>query len=355
MSSKKIINSIQFLRGFAALAVVIHHTGGYVKRYFEPNLLFADKFSIGFAGVDLFFVISGFIIHFTSKKYLDNPSKLKEYLQKRFIRVYPIYWIITTILFFSSWLIVLLLNKNIFSIGYPNTFLAYIQTYTLFPLHFAINPVTWTLSYEIFFYLCFALLIISKRLWIIPALILAISFYNIFISVPETIEVKLNYFNFIFSGYNFEFMLGFLIYQFYKKIKLSSIISVILLISAISIIVLFGYEIGDYDSYKRVLTFGLPSGLILLAFLNLEQNKAISFPKFTIVLGDTSYALYLIHFPMMLFMNKIPQILGYTFNGNQEVWYSYFIILSIIFTSIYVHKWIEMPVAKKLNNFISRN
>ena len=69
MSSKKIINSIQFLRGFAALAVVIHHTGGYVKRYFEPTLLFGDKFSIGFAGVDLFFVISGFIIHFTSKKY----------------------------------------------------------------------------------------------------------------------------------------------------------------------------------------------------------------------------------------------------------------------------------------------
>lgn len=354
MSSKKIINSIQFLRGFAALAVVIHHTGGYVKRYFEPTLLFGDKFSIGFAGVDLFFVISGFIIHFTSKKYLNNPSKLKEYLQKRFIRVYPIYWIITTILFFSSWLIVQVLNKNIFSIGYPNTILAYIQTYTLFPLHFAINPVTWTLSYEIFFYLCFALLIVSKRLWIIPALILAISFYNIFINIPEIVEVKLNYFNFIFSGYNFEFMLGFLIYQFYEKIKLSNIISVILLIISISVIVLFGYEIGDYDSYKRVLTFGLPSGLILLSLLNLEQNNTISFPKFTIILGDASYALYLIHFPMMLFMNKIPQILGYKFNANQEVWYSYFIILSIIFTSIFLHKWVEMPVAKKLNNFISK-
>jgi exopolysaccharide production protein ExoZ len=352
MSSKNIINSIQFLRGFAALAVVIHHTGGYVKRYYEPHFLFGDKFSIGFAGVDLFFVISGFIIHFTSKNYLNNPSKLKEYLQKRFNRVYPIYWIITTILFASSWLIVQILNKNIFSIGYPDTFLAYIQTYTLFPLHFAINPVTWTLSYEIFFYLCFALLIISKRLWIIPALILAISFYNIFINIPEIVEVKLSYFNFIFSGYNFEFMLGFLIYQFYKKIKLSNLISVILLIIAFSIIVLLGYGIGDYDSYKRVLTFGFSSGLILLALLNLEQNQAISFPTFTITLGNSSYALYLIHFPMMLLMNKIPQILGYKFNASQEVWYSYFIIISIIFTSIFVHKWIEMPVAKKLSSYL---
>ncbi len=352
MSSKKIINSIQFLRGFAALAVVIHHTGGYVKRYFEPTLLFGDKFSIGFAGVDLFFVISGFIIHFTSKNYLNNPSKLKEYLQKRFTRVYPIYWIITTILFLSSWLIVLLLNKNIFSIGYPNTLSAYTQTYLLLPLHFAINPVTWTLSYEIFFYLCFAILIISKRLWVIPASILVVSFYNIFINVPEVIEVKLNYFNFVFSGYNFEFMFGFLIYQFYEKIKLSNIISVILLIFSILIIVLFGYEIGDYDSYKRVLTFGLPSGLILLSLLNLENNDSISFPKFTLTLGDASYALYLIHFPMMLLMNKFPQIMGYNFTAEQEVLYSYFIIFSIIISSVYVHKWIEIPVAKKLNSLL---
>ena len=352
MSSKKIINSIQFLRGFAALAVVVHHTGGYVKRYFEPTLLFEDKFSIGFAGVDLFFVISGFIIHFTSKNYLNNPSKLKEYLKKRFIRVYPIYWIITTILFISSWLIVEILDKNIFSIGYPNTLIAYIQTYLLLPLHFAINPVTWTLSYEIFFYLCFAILIISKRLWIIPALILAVSFYNIFINIPEIVEVKLNYFNFIFSGYNFEFMFGFLIYPLHEKIKLSNIISVILLIISISIIALFGYDIGDYDSYKRVLTFGLPSGLILLSLLNLENNNAISFPKITLTLGDASYALYLIHFPMMLLMNKIPQILGYNFSAIQEVWYSYFIIISMVISSIYVHKWIEMPVAKKLNSLL---
>ena len=352
MSSKKIINSIQFLRGFAALAVVVHHTGGYVKRYFEPTLLFEDKFSIGFAGVDLFFVISGFIIHFTSKNYLNNPSKLKEYLKKRFIRVYPIYWIITTILFISSWLIVEILDKNIFSIGYPNTLIAYIQTYLLLPLHFAINPVTWTLSYELFFYLCFAILIISKRLWIIPALILAVSFYNIFINIPEIVEVKLNYFNFIFSGYNFEFMFGFLTYPLYEKIKLSNIISVILLIISISIIALFGYDIGDYDSYKRVLTFGLPSGLILLSLLNLENNNAISFPKITLTLGDASYALYLIHFPMMLLMNKIPQILGYNFSAIQEVWYSYFIIISMVISSIYVHKWIEMPVAKKLNSLL---
>ena len=350
MSSKKIINSIQFLRGFAALAVVVHHTGGYVKRYFEPTLFFGDYFSLGFAGVDLFFVISGFIIHFTSKNYLNNPSKLIEYLKKRFVRVYPIYWVITTILFVSSWLITIMLNKNIFSIGYPHTFSAYIQTYTLFPLHFAINPVTWTLSYELFFYLGFSLLIISIRLWVIPALILAISLFHLMVDIPDG---ELTYYNFFFSGYNFEFLLGFLIFQFYKSVKLPNLLSVFLLILSFSIIVYFGYSVSDVDSLKRVLVFGLPSSLILISLLNLEQNGAISFPKFCLTLGDASYALYLIHFPMMLLMNKIPQIMGYTITASQEVLYSCFIIICIIITSIYVHKWIEKPLAKRLNMIIN--
>jgi exopolysaccharide production protein ExoZ len=343
MSSKKIINSIQFLRGFAALAVVIHHTGGYVKRYYEPHLLLGDFFSIGFAGVDLFFVISGFIIHFTSKNYLNNPAKLKDYLSKRFVRVYPIYWIVTTLLFTLGWLITNVLHKNVFSIGYPHTIIAYLQTYSLFPLHFAINPVTWTLSYEIFFYVVFALLIISKRLIIIPVLILFVSFYNIFIHQSGS---ELTYFNFIFSGYNFEFVLGCLIFQFYEKVQLSKALSLILLTIAIGIIIYFGYEVSDVDSFQRVLTFGLPSGFILLALLNLEKDGIISFPKIFLMLGDASYALYLIHFPMMLLMNKIPQMLGYKFTATQEINYSYLIIISIVITSFFVHKWIEKPIAK---------
>jgi len=349
MSSPKKINAIQFLRGFAALAVVIHHTAGYVKRYFVPTLLFNDSFSIGFAGVDLFFVISGFIIHFTSKNYLNKPSLLIQYLKKRFFRVYPIYWIITTTLFLSSWLIVKILHKNLFSIGYPETILSYLKTYTLFPLHFAINPVTWTLSYELFFYVCFAILIISKRLWIIPTTIIAISFYNIFVDISEVADADLNYYNFIFGGYNFEFLLGFLIYLFYEKIDLSNLISVILLVISVLIIGFFGYSVGDYDSYQRVLTFGIPSSLILIAFLNLEKNNAIHFPKFTIILGDASYALYLVHFPMMLLLNKLPQILGYNFSANQEVYYSYLIIILVIITSIFVHKWIEKPLSSRLS------
>jgi exopolysaccharide production protein ExoZ len=343
MYSQKIINSIQFLRGFAALAVVIHHTGGYVKRYYEPHLLMGDYFGIGFAGVDLFFVISGFIIHFTSKNYLNNPYKLTEYLKKRFVRVFPIFWFVTIFLFLSGWVMKFVFKMDFFSIGYPHTLKAYLETFTLFPLHFAINPVTWTLSYELFFYLCFSLLIISKYLWFIPIGILLISFYNIFIINSG---IDLNYYNFVFSGYNFEFMLGYLICQFYDKIQLPNWVMFLLLSVAISIVLYFGYDVSDVDSYQRILIFGVPSGMILFSLLHLEKNGFIKFHHIWIEMGNASYALYLIHFPMMLLMNKIPRIVGYRFNAQQEIIYSYFIIICIVFTSIYVHKWIEKPLSK---------
>ncbi|MEA5258958.1 acyltransferase [Arcicella aquatica] len=345
MSSKKVINSIQFLRGFAAFVVVFYHIGGYIKKNFPVSFL-GDFFGFGFAGVDLFFVISGFIIHFTSKQYLDQPAYFTEYLKKRFLRVFPIYWVVMTGLFLLGWLISNVLNKDVFSTAYPHTFSAYFQTYFLVPFHFAINPVTWTLSFELFFYLCFSLLILSKRLWFIPVAILLGSIINMI--VGNNFDSR--YFNFVFSSYNLEFFFGFLICGYYERFKLNNIVSIFILIFALIIIVSLGFEISDYDYWKRVLVFGFPSGLILIALLNLEANKAIIIPKFTILLGDASYVLYLIHFPMLLLLNKIPSIIGSTLSVNQTVYYNYLIGIMIILASIVMHKMIEKPLSKYLMN-----
>jgi len=345
MSSKKVINSIQFLRGFAAFVVVFYHIGGYIKKNFPVDFL-GDFFGFGFAGVDLFFVISGFIIHFTSKQYFGKPDYLLEYLKKRFFRVFPIYWLVMTSLFLLGWLMSNFLHKEVLSTAYPHTFSAYFQTYFLIPFHFAINPVTWTLSYELFFYVCFAILILSKRLWIIPVAILLISIWNMI--VGNSFNNK--YYDFIFSGYNLEFFFGFIICKYYEQFKLSNLIASLLLIIAIIIIVIFGFEISDFDYWQRVLVFGFPSGFILISLLNLEANATIIVPKFTILLGDASYVLYLIHFPMLLLLNKMPSILGSTLSATQTVFYNYVIGILILLVSILIHKMIEKPLSKYLMN-----
>ncbi|MBB6004496.1 acyltransferase [Arcicella rosea] len=345
MSSKKVINSIQFLRGFAAFVVVFYHIGGYIKKNFPVDFL-GDFFGFGFAGVDLFFVISGFIIHFTSKQYFGNPSKLKEYLIKRIVRVFPIYWIILTVMFFFSWLTSIISHREVFGANYPHNLVSYFQTYLLLPLHPAINAVSWTLSYELFFYFIFSFLIISKRLWFVPVCILMVSAFNLILIEQSGSK----YFKFIFSGYNIEFMLGFLICKFYDKLKLSSILSLIILILALGIILIWGNEVSDFDYIKRILVFGLSSGLILISLLNLESNRTVKVPQFSILVGNASYVLYLIHFPMLLLLNKIPLLLGFKLSMDGVIFYNYFIVLVILCSSLTIHRFIEKPISLFLSD-----
>jgi peptidoglycan/LPS O-acetylase OafA/YrhL len=351
MSQKKIINSIQLLRGFAALVVVVHHVGGYVRVNIAETL-FGDKFRIGFAGVDLFFVISGFIIYFTAQQYLGQASQFGVYWSKRLIRVFPIYWLVATALFLLQWFLSTYLKVTSFSTEYGGGFWTYLQTYLLFPLHFAINPVTWTLSYELFFYLLFSLLILSKRYWIIPAIILLVSFHNlIYHPILET-NKGLSYYNFVFSGYNFEFLMGFLICYYFKKITISLPFSFLLLGVSITTILYWGYGVGDYDYYKRVLVFGVPSAGILWSLLNIEEKLSFRVPRPLLLLGDASYVLYLIHFPMLLLLNKLPKMLGIVLNKPQIVAYNYGVIVVIIASAIVIHKWVEKPVTSLLTKRI---
>lgn len=80
------INSIQYLRAIAALYVVLLHT--------SDKLELQNSFTnIGVSGVDLFFIISGFIITYIEVN--NNTSDWKEFILKRFIRIIPLYWILT--------------------------------------------------------------------------------------------------------------------------------------------------------------------------------------------------------------------------------------------------------------------
>src|SRR5262245_49135640 len=84
---------VQYLRGLAAVAVVIHHlfTTGPLDRLFIPWL--------GGYGVDVFFVISGFIMWHTT---VDTNATLADFWQRRFIRIVPLYWMFLTLLIIVS-------------------------------------------------------------------------------------------------------------------------------------------------------------------------------------------------------------------------------------------------------------
>jgi len=345
MSQKKIINSIQILRGLAAVVVVIYHVSGYMKMHYSQTI-FGDIFRIGFAGVDLFFVISGFIIYFTAKDYLNKPERFQDYWKKRIIRIYPIYWLVVIGIQVLQWLLSKQLNVASFSTEYEGGILQHLGTYTLFPHHVAIDPVTWTLSYELYFYVLFSLLILSRKLWVVPFVVLIVSIFNTF-TEPEHSR---NYYDFLFSNFHYEFLMGVLICYFSDKLRFSKLMSLGTLGLAIAIITVWGYEVGDSDNIKRILVFGFAASLLLISMLNLEQHGYLQAPKFLMLLGGASYVLYLIHFPFLLILNKFPTMLGIILDTNMMSVYNYTIIFINIFVAIFLHQKLELP----LTSFLSK-
>lgn len=159
------LNRLQILRGFAALAVVFSHfehwnnleSGGYTKKVF---VLYIGSFA-----VHTFFVISGFIIRYSHRQEIGERRNLGIYLIKRGFRIYPAYWLFSVInmvlgwFAYSTWDHTGSLRRSIAEFA---------SAFTLVP--FANNQycsfigVGWSLFYEVVFYILFSLLFIGKRI-----------------------------------------------------------------------------------------------------------------------------------------------------------------------------------------------
>ncbi len=352
MKEKPLI-SIQVLRGIASLIVFYHHLSGNFSKTCHITSPHA-YFSYGFFGVDIFFVLSGFIIYKSSQKLIGQPHKLKAYFGKRFKRVFPIYWLITLPLLLTSFLIA----KSNYVFSFKNI----LATLMLLPNHDAINAVSWTLSYELFFYIIFGLFILSNRLVYFGLLILGISLFNIFSGYFGDSLIHKSEFYFYVSPFNFEFFAGIIIAKYFSELSFKPIYSLFLILISLVILIKFGPNILDDVTNIRVLTFGSVSILILLSFLSLEnwsiantqaQNikpSLVFLLKSTIEvlakMGDASYMLYLIHFPIIIITNRI--IASYTHSILISYCLEFLILLFIPCMAYVLHKKTEKPLLQKI-------
>src|SRR4051812_16613211 len=93
----KTIHTLQAYRGLAALLVVFSHAQNIYAKY-GPSPGWPVLFQFGSAGVQFFFVLSGFIMLWVHAADIGRPAAAGKYFHKRFIRIYPIYWVATLIL-----------------------------------------------------------------------------------------------------------------------------------------------------------------------------------------------------------------------------------------------------------------
>lgn len=270
---KNELNQIQWLRAIAAILVVITHFTG---KAYSVKLL-DHEFSSGAIGVDIFFIISDFIMMYVSDLKKQYPIK---FILNRFIRILPVHYFFLFIL-----IIIFLIKPDVINSSVSKTYVW--ESFLLVPAlrndAEYLNPVIWTLCYEMMFYLIFCVSLNLKNLTtsaiattlVISAIVFSGFFYkgdNIYISAAT-------------DSISLEFCYGMLLYVFYKKGFLTFHWLLPLMLSIILYFVL-----KQFDFY-RFIKLGIPSALIFISFLNMKNSK-ITFLNF---LGKISYEIYICH------------------------------------------------------------
>ena len=343
---EKKYNLIQILRGFAAILVMLYHA---TRHYQEKNLVFFNGiFQNGYFGVDIFFVLSGLVIFYSSQKYLENGNCI-EFLKKRIFRIYPSFWIFLllplTIVFFITPKFIA--DKSAFE---P---INYLKVFFLVFDHPQISQISWTLSFELYFYFLFFLMIFNRNFKYLVLLILILSTINL---INENIFSNLYLIKYLFSPLILEFFLGVLVVFILNKIHKNYLVGFI----ALFIISIISFVFIDYLStnniiyitkHNRVLSFGLASFLLILSLVIFEKFNDIKSSKILILIGDSSYVLYLIHSVILSFFDNQLILSKKIVFVNQEIT-TILACFFIVTLSVFLHLIIEKPMLKYLNKFL---
>lgn len=346
MEKSKTLNLVQVLRGIASLLVVIMHATIAGKEIFSINLL-GGIFSFGGAGVDIFFVLSGFIITYTSSKNLGNHKKFLSFLKRRFIRIFPIYWIIIT-----GFLIIQLLLPSFYKTPFTLTLSNFLHTYLLLPDHEMINGVSWTLSYELFFYLLFSLAFIIKHKTVLWAL--ALLYIGSIIAAEFIFPLNPHanaWMRMLFYPMNIEFFMGILAAKLISKLEAKYAWPLIL--AGCSFFIVFGVLSNQgftflNSVFNRVIMFGIPAFLIITGVVVLEVKKHIKPHNIFMSLGSASYSLYLIHLPLLVAALKILHRFSFVNNIFLQVAIIGLILIICAFSILFFNR-VEAPLIKRLS------
>jgi exopolysaccharide production protein ExoZ len=302
--------SIQILRGLAALAVALCHASAYIVSV-DPHTT-VPYVSVGAAGVDVFFVISGFVIVYSSEDLFQRPNGQEVFLFRRIARVVPLYWIVT-----SFWLCSLLYLGNTHDIAqtlrnddlsWPNIFASFL--FLPYPransgVYVPSLAVGWTLNYEMLFYLLFAGAIALRRGTAVISVALVLIglavLRNIIIPVPPSAPLTahglLNWLLVSYQEMIIEFVYGMLIALAYRAgWRLPKAVCVLLLAASFAIFVWSDINPAILIKLPRQFLWG-GAGAAIVGALVLSKDKAPDLlpVRFFVLLGAASYALYLTH------------------------------------------------------------
>lgn len=342
------IKSLTGLRGIAAIYVALYHLFGKLENQIKTNDFLKEKhinafMFHGYISVDLFFMLSAFVITMSSAKLFNNGFKLSNYLlfmKRRWARIYPIYFVIVVIRYIL-----------LYSFEFHKILITSLSMTCAIIGKGDILGNLWSLSTEWFAYLLFPLFIQFSRFSKKPvlsffligcclfSLYLVSHFYDGTLNVTKSLNVFMRCF--------LEYIIGIYLYDITRNGKLEVLskwyFAFVISLVAFILLCFKNTDIAIVIIYMALL-ISISNGKGLLS--KILAYKVIYF------LGVISYSLYLIH-PLFFFNTWFMNIIN-TINLRYSIYYGFiFYIIVLVASSYLVNRFIEMPLHKYFKKLLN--
>ncbi len=342
---------MQALRAVAALLVVLFHLRTGELKYLAGPAVLEDLARHASAGVDLFFIISGFVMTTLAAGRYTSPGAGLNFLMKRVWRVVPLYWLFTTTV-----VVLMAVAPSIINSTYAEQ--SYALSYFLVPhAQMPLLSVGWTLEHEAYFYLVFAAFLaivperfVSHGLTAWAALIGLASLWHDTDATPVHILVT--------SPLTIEFIAGALIGLHWRRIPPPLAVPLLaagvgMYVCAATLLPTTGLE--TLNEWHRVAIFGSCMLLVFTGLVSLEGFDRLSVPAWLTRLGDSSYSIYLSH---MFVIAVVGRAWAWWVPVSGSVSHLIFVAATVLACCVVgnaVHRWVERPLLEMPSRLRARH
>ncbi|MGO4714824.1 acyltransferase family protein [Bradyrhizobium sp. 2TAF24] len=286
------LRALQIGRGLAAVGVVLFHLNNSlwgVDKYF-PHA-FSPLLGFGNAGVQFFFVLSGFIIAHIHAADVGMPERVRRFAAKRLVRVYPTYWVVLAALLAALFAAPALGTVGERDLGHI------VASVLLLPVQREpVLSVAWTLQHEVLFYLVFAVCILNARIgvtlfigWQLACLV-----HTLAGGGDSALRVVL-------SANNLLFMFGIAAAYLHRTWRCPAP-GLVAVAGALVFLGTGAHQVlaaQPWPADAAILAFGLSSAIAILGACSFERAHGLRAPRVLDAIGDASYSIYLVHLPLL--------------------------------------------------------
>jgi exopolysaccharide production protein ExoZ len=338
--------SIQALRGVAVLGVVAYHSLTFEQKYSTGDLVLPSFFRLGQSGVDLFFVISGFVMVMVTRGRFGRNGETLRFLWGRSTRIYPTYWFY----FFLAASVFLIKPEWVNAAQGHRVDL--VASFLLLPSNqLPVVMVAWSLIHELWFYVVFSLMLQLDERLLLPLLLLwgaiitSANFFVTFVDLSAAARIVLH-------PYSLEFIIGALAAIFFfsrigRIVSAFWALSIIILLVSVGIPLLYMFDVLENAGLLRAVFVGSLYGALLVSVMALEKGSRVSVPKTMRFLGDISYSVYLSHVFVLSAIGRMWMLAGPMPGSVFDNFFVCLVMLAAVVGSGWLgYRFIEQPAIR---------